>query len=75
MAPLDVPPILRAFVAQLLDPEMVALVRDHGTGQLDIRLSSSRGRVRMRPAITINGATQEMVEPAAVLNPPVIAGV
>jgi len=59
----EVPPVVEAWVKQLLDPAFLALMRAFPAEQVDIRLSASRGKVRRRPAITFNGGPTEMVEP------------
>lgn len=64
----EVPPLVRAWVAQLLDPaflELVGRVDDH---QIDVRLSGSHGRVRRRPAISLDEGMKDMVEPMALIN-------
>lgn len=58
----DIPPIVEAWIGQLLDPRLVDLLRVAGDGQVDIRLSASRGRVRANPVITLNGGPSDMVE-------------
>jgi hypothetical protein len=58
----DVPPVIRAWVEQLLDPEFVALVRALSVDQIDVRLGASRGRVRRRPVIVLNGGPAEFVD-------------
>jgi len=70
MSPADVPPVIQAWVTQLLDPKFLAVVRaadDQGGSQLDVRLSSANGKVRVRPAIVVNGGGQAMTEPLEML--------
>jgi hypothetical protein len=59
----DVPPVLEAFVRQLLEPEFVELVRLAGDRQVDVRLSASGGRVRRRPVISFDAGPQDYCEP------------
>lgn len=66
--PVGVPPLVRAWVAQLLDPaflDFIGRVDDH---QIDVRLSGSHGRVRRRPAISLDEGMKDMVEPGALIN-------
>jgi len=66
---------VKAWITQLLDPQFLALMAaadldgQAGTAsQVDVRLSSSNGKVRFRPAIVMNGGQQAMVEPLALLS-------
>lgn len=59
-----VPEPVRAWVEQLLDPEVTRLFDVFPDAQIDIRLSASKGRVRRRPMITLNGGPVEMVNPS-----------
>ena len=59
----EVPPLIRAWIEQLLSPEMRSVVETFGDGQVDVKLSAAKGKVRMRPAIVVNGGPQSMVEP------------
>lgn len=61
--PDEVPPLIRAWIEQLLSPEVVTVVTAFGDGQVDVRLSAAKGKVRMRPQVTLNGGPQSMVEP------------
>ena len=54
-APLDVPPFVQAWVRQLLDPEILELLRHSGNGRVDLCLSANGGEVRRRPVVTIGG--------------------
>lgn len=46
---------------------MLALVETTADGQIDIRLSASRGKVRRLPEVTFNKGVTEHVEPASIL--------
>lgn len=59
----EVHPLLRAWISQLLSPEVVAVVSAFPDGQVDVRLSASKGKVRARPMVVINGGPQSMVSP------------
>lgn len=63
----DVPPVIHAWIAQLLDPQTIALVEASEEGQIDIRLAASRGKVRRLPEITFNKGVTEHVEPASFM--------
>lgn len=64
----DVPPVVRAWVAQLLDPAFCDTVARSGDSSIDVRLSSAKGRVRRRPAVTLDGGGHtEMVDPEVFL--------
>lgn len=64
----DLPPVVKAWIAQLIDPRFVAMVSNWPADQIDVRLSSSRGRVRRLPEITFAGGPQEMVRAETVSN-------
>lgn len=57
------PEALRAWIEQLLEPEVTRLFEVFSEDQIDVRLSASRGKVRRRPTITVNGGPMEMIEP------------
>lgn len=57
----ELPPIIAAWVRQLLAPEFVALVRSLPVERLDVKLSASRGKVARHPTVILNGGAQEMV--------------
>lgn len=57
----DLPPIIAAWVRQLLSPEFVALVRTLPVDRIDVKLSASRGKVARQPTIVLNGGPQDMV--------------
>jgi hypothetical protein len=59
----EVPPIVQAWIGQLLDPRILGLLRACADGQVDVRLSAARGRVRANPTITVNAGPAEMTEP------------
>jgi hypothetical protein len=54
-----IPPVVEAWVKQLLDPVFVETVRSQPYDRIDIRLSSSRGRVSRDPVIVLNGGQPE----------------
>ncbi len=58
----SIPPVIEAWVRQLLDPQFVALVRGLSVDRIDVRLGSSKGKVAKFPTITLNGGQQEMVQ-------------
>lgn len=57
----DLPPIIAAWVRQLLDPQFVALVRGLPVERIDVKLSASKGKVNRQPTIVLNGGPQDMV--------------
>lgn len=59
----EVPAVVQHWVRQLLDPDFVSMVREAGERQVEVRLMSSRGRVRRRPALLLDVGPQDMVEP------------
>jgi hypothetical protein len=59
----DVHPLVRAWIGQLLSPEVVAVVSAFPDGQVDVKLSAAKGKVRARPTIVLGGGPQSMVEP------------
>jgi hypothetical protein len=63
----DLPPVIQAWIAQLTDERFVSMIRDWPADQIDVRLSSSRGRVRRLPEITFAGGPQEMVSAGQVI--------
>ncbi|MFZ5850537.1 MAG: hypothetical protein ACOYY2_03970 [Actinomycetota bacterium] len=56
----EVPPVVQAWIAQLLDGSFLALMRSYPAEQVDVRLSASRGRVRRTPVLMFNGGPQPM---------------
>jgi hypothetical protein len=48
-------------VLQLTDPSVVAMIGATPDAQIDIRLSASKGKVRRRPVITLNGGPSDYV--------------
>ena len=54
----DVHPITRAWIEQLLSPEVQAVFAAFPAAQVDVRLSSAKGKVRGRPVIVLNGGPQ-----------------
>lgn len=59
----EVPPVVAAWVRQLLDPSFLAMMRAWPADQVDVRLSSSRGRVRPKPVVIFNGGPADLVDP------------
>lgn len=59
----EIPPLVRAWIEQLMSPEVLAVVQAFPDGQVDVRLSAAKGKVRARPSVVINGGPQSMVEP------------
>lgn len=59
----DVHPLVKAWIGQLLSPEVVAVVAAFPDGQVDVKLSASKGKVRARPTIVLGGGPQSMIDP------------
>jgi len=57
-----IPPVIEAWVKQLLDPVFINLIVSQPYERLDIRLSSSKNRVSRLPQITFNGGQQELID-------------
>lgn len=57
----DLPPIIAAWVRQLLAPEFVALVRTLPVDRIDVKLGASKGKVTRQPTVVLNGGPQDMV--------------
>ena len=57
------PDALRAWIEQLLEPEITRLFDVFPDAQIDVRLTASKGKVRRTPSITINGGPVEMIDP------------
>lgn len=53
------PAFIEAWVKQLLDPQFISLMEKIPYDQIDIKLSSSKGRVRRRPIVILNGGPTE----------------
>ncbi len=62
----DVPAFVQSWVRQLLDPDLLSMLRDVGERQVEVRLVANRGRVRRRPAVLLDAGSQEMLDPAEV---------
>lgn len=56
------PPVIEAWVKQLLDPSFVELMRSQPYDRVDVRLSASKGRVSRLPQIMLNGGQQEFID-------------
>lgn len=57
------PDVLRGWIEQLLEPEVTRLFDVFPEAQIDVRLSASKGKIRRKPTITINGGPTEMIDP------------
>lgn len=57
------PKFVQAWIAQVLEPETLALLRHGEDRQVDIRLSASGGRVRRRPVVLFDAGPQDFVTP------------
>lgn len=53
------PEFIQAWIKQLLDPKFLALMENIPYDQIDIKLSASKGRVRRRPIVILNGGPTE----------------
>jgi hypothetical protein len=53
------PPFVEAWIKQLLDPQFLKLMQNIPYDQIDIKLSASKGRVRRRPIVILNGGPTE----------------
>ena len=56
------PPVIEAWVKQLLEPSFVELMRSQPYDRVDVRLSASKGRVSRLPQIMLNGGQQEFID-------------
>lgn len=57
---MDKPPeFIQAWVKQLLDPDFLELMKTIPYDQVDVKLSASKGRVRRRPVVILNGGPTE----------------
>lgn len=61
VASAGLPPVVAAWVGQLLDPALIALVGGWPAERVDVRLSASRGRVRRLPEVVLNGGAMDAV--------------
>ena len=57
----DVPLVVEAWIRQLLDPGFLSMLQAWPVEQVDVRLSSSRGKVRARPVVILNGGPTDLV--------------
>jgi hypothetical protein len=57
----SLPPVLQAWVRQLLSPEIVQIVAEKGAGQIEVRLVANHGRVRRQPTVLLNAGNNELV--------------
>ena len=53
------PELVLAWIAQLLSPEFLELMRHTPYDRIDVRLSGSRGKVAKEPMIVLNGGAAE----------------
>ena len=59
----DVPEVIQGWVKQLLDPTFIAMVNALNVDQIDVKLSSSKGKIRGNPMVVLNGGPQQLIEP------------
>jgi|GEM_PF-2640514 hypothetical protein len=59
MSSTNQPAFIQAWVKQLLDPQFIKLMENIPYDQIDIKLSVSKGRVRRRPIVILNGGPTE----------------
>jgi hypothetical protein len=62
MSDLDqLPPVIQAWLRQLLDPDLLQLIeRATSDHQVEVRLYANMGRVRKRATLIMDGGPQEM---------------
>lgn len=53
------PEMVLSWIAQLLDPAFIAMLKACPYDRVDVRLASSKGRVPKAPTVTFNGGAQE----------------
>jgi len=58
----EIPPMIEAWIKQLLSPSFLEMVTDAPFDRIDVKLSSSRGKVSRQPTVVLNGGVQEMIE-------------
>jgi hypothetical protein len=56
------PPVIEAWVKQLLEPSFIELMRSQPYERVDVRLSASKGRVSRLPQIVLNGGQLEYID-------------
>ena len=61
-------PIIEAWIKQISDPKLLAVIELAVDGRVDVKLSFAKGKVSRLPEITFNGGVQEHVPPATVIN-------
>lgn len=57
--PVEPPEVVLSWIAQLLDPDFIAMVKACPYDRIDVRLSASKGRVSRVPTIVFNGGSQD----------------
>lgn len=58
----SLPDVVKAWIAQLADPHFVKMI-ELNPERVDVKLSASRGKVRRRPEITLDGGVMEFTTP------------
>jgi hypothetical protein len=56
------PPVIEAWVKQLLEPSFIELMRSQPYDRVDVRLAASKGRVSRSPQIVLNGGQLEYID-------------
>ena len=59
LALVDMPPFVKQWIRQLLDPDTMALFRLAGDRQVDVRLSASRGKACRRAAVSFDSGPRQ----------------
>ena len=62
----EVPHFVQGWVRSILDPDLLAVIRDAGDRQIELRLYVHKGRIRRRPALLLDAGSQEMIDPGEV---------
>lgn len=57
------PEMVLSWIAQLLDPQFLALMKAVPYDRVDIRLAASKGRVSKAPVVVLNGGSLEFQNP------------
>ncbi len=66
-ADVGVPMFVQGWIRSLLDPDLLAVLREAGDRNIEVRLVASRGRIRRRPALLLDAAgNTDMVDPGDV---------
>lgn len=62
----EVPEFVQGWIRSLLDPALLAMMRDARDRNVEVRLFANRSKIRRYPSLLIDAGRAEMVDPGEV---------